>query len=71
MTDLGSFALELAAMRADQERDAGVARSVAELRGEGAEDCIDCGDPIEAARKAAMPSARRCVSCQDRRERGT
>ena len=28
-------------------------------------DCAGCGDPIEPARKVAMPSARRCVRCEE------
>ena len=27
-------------------------------------ECIDCGDPIGAKRKQALPSATRCVNCQ-------
>ncbi|WP_199508605.1 MULTISPECIES: TraR/DksA C4-type zinc finger protein [unclassified Psychrobacter] len=29
-----------------------------------ATECIDCGDPIGAARKAAAPYATRCAECQ-------
>ncbi len=32
-------------------------------------DCIDCGEPIESARLAAMPNAIRCLDCQARHER--
>lgn len=32
-------------------------------------DCDDCQDPIEAARLAAAPGARRCVICEEARER--
>lgn len=39
------------------------------LAGEGSADCIDCGDPIEKERRAAMPSAKRCVECQRASER--
>lgn len=28
-------------------------------------DCIDCGDEIPPARKAAVPSAKRCVPCEE------
>jgi len=31
--------------------------------------CEDCGNPISAARLEALPSARRCVPCQDQAER--
>jgi phage/conjugal plasmid C-4 type zinc finger TraR family protein len=43
------------------------------LCGGGSEDCADCGEPIGAARRAALPSATRCIGCQDaleRRQRG-
>lgn len=70
MTDLGNRAFELAAQRADQERDAGVARAIAELAAAGALDCVDCGQPIAAARRLAIPSACRCVDCQGSWERG-
>lgn len=32
-------------------------------------ECVDCGEPIEPARLAAMPKALRCVDCQSRHER--
>ncbi|GAB7078329.1 TraR/DksA C4-type zinc finger protein [Megalodesulfovibrio paquesii] len=28
-------------------------------------DCTDCGDPIPAARRQAMPGCRRCRDCQE------
>ena len=31
--------------------------------------CDDCSDPIEAARLAAQPQARRCIACQRLNER--
>jgi len=34
------------------------------LQGHGQPDCEDCGESIPAARRQAMPSAIRCVSCQ-------
>jgi phage/conjugal plasmid C-4 type zinc finger TraR family protein len=70
VSDLGNRAFELAAQRAEQERDAGIARSIAELSTPGAVNCIDCSEPIGAARRAALPSAQRCVHCQARQERG-
>lgn len=70
MSDLGNRAFELAAQRAEQERDAGVARSIAQLSAPGAEDCVDCSEPIGEARRLALPSAKRCVHCQTRLERG-
>jgi phage/conjugal plasmid C-4 type zinc finger TraR family protein len=34
------------------------------------DECIDCGDDIPPARKAAIPDAARCLDCQERHERG-
>lgn len=53
----------------EQQTEAAIAEIRATLQGEGAKDCIDCGDEIEAARREAMPSAVRCVRCQDQYER--
>lgn len=70
MSDLSSRALELTQQRTEQERDAAVSRSIAVLGGAGTANCIDCREPIEPARRAALPSACRCVDCQSMRERG-
>lgn len=48
---------------------ASVARVQAEVSGQGGGTCDDCGEEIEAARKVAAPFARRCVGCQEVRER--
>ena len=50
-----------------------IADSVAYARarlasGEGAADCVECGEPIPEARRKALPSARRCVQCQSGRD---
>jgi len=39
------------------------------LAGDGADECEDCGHPIEPRRRAAMPSATTCIGCQQLRER--
>lgn len=58
----------------DQEVD----RRLAEIRRQNAAHqgappplriCSDCDDPIEAARLAAQPQARRCIACQRLNER--
>jgi phage/conjugal plasmid C-4 type zinc finger TraR family protein len=36
--------------------------------GEGAAHCTVCGDPIPAARRAALPGARTCVACQSSKD---
>ncbi len=32
-------------------------------------ECADCGEDIEAERRAALPAVRTCVFCQEARER--
>ena len=36
--------------------------------GEGSEECDECGEPIPAGRRAAVPGVRTCVACQSRRD---
>jgi phage/conjugal plasmid C-4 type zinc finger TraR family protein len=36
--------------------------------GPGAEECDECGEPIAAARRAAVPGVRTCVACQSQRD---
>lgn len=55
---------EAAEAHARQERDAAVARIRGELAPSPDDDCIDCGGPIGPLRKAALPSAERCITCQ-------
>lgn len=31
--------------------------------------CDDCGDPIDAERRKAVPACKRCVDCQEAAER--
>ena len=35
----------------------------------GADDCVICGEEIPEARRKALPSANRCISCQSASER--
>ncbi|MEC8917795.1 MAG: TraR/DksA C4-type zinc finger protein [Pseudomonadota bacterium] len=54
---LGQQADDLAAkLRADRQ---------ARERLPGTEFCIDCEEPIPAARRLALPHARRCIECQE------
>lgn len=41
----------------------------AALDAPGKRTCADCGVPIPLARRRALPSATRCVECQDWAER--
>jgi phage/conjugal plasmid C-4 type zinc finger TraR family protein len=36
--------------------------------GEGADECDECGEPIPAKRRAAIPGVRTCVACQSQRD---
>ncbi|MFK4003226.1 DksA/TraR family C4-type zinc finger protein [Qipengyuania sp. NPDC077563] len=37
-------------------------------RGESAEYCDECGEPIPEKRRAALPGVRTCVACQSGRD---
>lgn len=37
-------------------------------RGDGPEDCDECGEPIPQKRRAALPGVRTCVGCQSGRD---
>lgn len=66
---LGNFAHELADLRAEQEREAGIQAARKALATQGSRVCVGCGEEIEAERRAALPSAKRCLQCQQRLER--
>lgn len=36
--------------------------------GAGCDECDDCGEDIPAARRAALPGTRTCVTCQSKRD---
>jgi RNA polymerase-binding transcription factor DksA len=72
---------DLANDQARAETDAGEAdRDYAELQAVKAAleriaegrygECVDCGEPIAAARLLALPEAARCAACQQAREHG-
>jgi phage/conjugal plasmid C-4 type zinc finger TraR family protein len=53
----------------DTVKDAiAAARARLAAAGEGSEYCIECGDLIPEARRAALPGARTCVPCQAERD---
>lgn len=60
---------DLAQPRIERERDQAIAAIRALTQGDGQDDCISCADPIEEARRKAVPSARRCTTCQEAAER--
>lgn len=61
--------LDKAQVLSERERDAGIAGVQARIAGNGSDICVGCGDPIEPERRAAVPSARRCIDCQHQLER--
>lgn len=62
--------IELAEARVAREVDVGVAGIRGELAAPGTIECFDCGAEISAARRRALPSAIRCLDCQESFERG-
>lgn len=36
--------------------------------GESAVDCAECGEPIPAARRKALPGVKLCIACQEERD---
>lgn len=65
---IGNFQFELADLRAETEREAGIARARAALKRPGRLVC-DCGAEISNARRQALPSADTCIDCATRAQR--
>ncbi|WP_311272369.1 MULTISPECIES: TraR/DksA C4-type zinc finger protein [unclassified Rhizobium] len=61
----GNAALDLAAERAEQERETKIAAASAAVSAQGATICQDCPSKISDERRAAAPFARRCIECQE------
>ncbi|MEP9350586.1 TraR/DksA C4-type zinc finger protein [Xanthobacter sp. KR7-225] len=53
----------------ERHRGAAIAHVRAQVEVPGTDDCEACGAPISPARRAALPSATRCIGCQERFER--
>ena len=51
------------------ERERAIRAASAALTRAGAQDCACCGEQIPAARREALPSATRCITCQTKLER--
>jgi len=62
--DANERQIEAAERSVALETDAAIAGIRAQLDGAGGDRCIDCEGDIGAARRAALPSARRCIACQ-------
>lgn len=60
--------------RAQQMLDDALAAELRRIQAEAArpivdhEDCVDCGEPIPAARRKARPGVETCIECQQARE---
>ena len=67
--DLGERGLERAETFERLSNEAAIARIRNNLAGLGEEFWITCGDRIEHERRAALPSARRCIGCQEQIEK--
>lgn len=68
--DVTERQIEAAEAMVGLERDDAIARIRAELTADGASECITCGEAIPEARRRAMPSAERCITCQSLFEKG-
>lgn len=68
--DLGERGLERAETFERLSNEAAIARIRNNLGGLGEEFCLTCGERIDEARRAALPSAKRCVTCQTKLEQG-
>lgn len=64
MTESSERQLEAAERNVALETDAKVASIRAALLEEGEDVCVGCDRPIDAKRRAALPSAIRCIRCQ-------
>lgn len=60
---------DMASRQEEAARAEAVRRALAPLKGRGRKTCEDCGEPIPKKRKKALPSATRCVSCQQTADR--
>ena len=53
----------------DTVKDAVKAARLRMPAGDSAKECDDCGEPIPAKRRAALPGVRTCIACQSERDR--
>lgn len=69
MNDIGERGLERAEEFERLSSEAAITRIRNNLEGLGEEFCLGCGDRIEDERRAALPSAKRCIGCQSSHEK--
>jgi len=67
--DLEERSLEAAERFENESRDRRIERIRQANARKGDEYCIACGDPIGVDRRMALPSAVRCIDCQQEHER--
>lgn len=53
----------------EAQRSEGIRRAASAVAGVGSSDCEACDGEIEPERRYALPSARRCITCQEAAER--
>ena len=63
-------ALDIAQVSRDVRELADVEAALVRIDEGNYGSCIDCGETIPAARLAVNPSARRCIACQEKFEKG-
>lgn len=61
--------IEAAEAMVSLERDTAIARIRASLEASGEDRCIECDELINPKRRAALPSAERCIGCQTLHEK--
>ena len=53
----------------DTVKDAVLRARALTPKGESAEECDDCGEPIPKKRRDALPGVRTCIACQSERDK--
>ena len=56
---------DIAQVEIDRENERAVINNKNLLQDSGIIYCLDCEEKIPEARKKAMPSAKRCIECED------
>lgn len=64
----GEAEIEASEAALAQQAELAISRIRGGLDGPGSAECQTCGELIPAARRAALPSAVRCVDCQSKVE---
>lgn len=69
MSEFGEKSIESAERFGEEQRDRAIADIRQSVSLKGDEYCHNCGQRIEVKRRLAMPSAIRCICCQEEFER--